>query len=81
MEWIGNFNKDISKDLNDLVMITEGQARPGDWKPINDVERNLWEKGKSTFDFSKTMWYVYEQQDQQIDLKFPNEKNCLLVDY
>ena len=71
MEWIGNFNKDLSKDLNDLVMITEGQARPGDWKPINDVERNLWEKGKSTFDFSKTMWYVYEQQDLQIDLKFP----------
>ena len=71
MKWIGNFEKDLNPALNKLVMDAKGQARPGDWKPINDVEKELWEKGKSTFDFGKTMWYVYEQQDLQIDLKFP----------
>ena len=27
MQWIGNFGKDISRDLNDLVMITESNDR------------------------------------------------------
>ena len=71
MKLIGNFEEDLNPALNKLVMDAKGQARPGDWKPINDVEKELWEKGKSTFDFSKIMWYVYEQQDLQIDLKFP----------
>tara|TARA_B110000503_G_C6888151_1_gene305591 strand:+ start:25 stop:525 length:501 start_codon:yes stop_codon:yes gene_type:complete len=77
MDRVGNFNNTLAPEINDLVMISTGQARPGDWEPINAVEEDLWKQGQETFNFDKVMWYVYEQQDLQIDLKFPwTTGNC-----
>ena len=46
MKWMGNFEKDLNPAINKLVMDAKGQERPRDWKPINYVDTEHWEKGK-----------------------------------
>lgn len=73
MKYLGNFYKKmIDPNWIDIIDKNSGQARPGTWNPINDIERAEFDKAKKAgIDFSKTLWYVYESQDVDFDIKLP----------
>ena len=54
MKYLGNFYKKmIDPNWIDIIDKNSGQARPGTWNPINDIERAEFDKAKSTCKFVK----------------------------
>ena len=72
MKFVGNYSSWINPVWIEKVLSTTGQARPRDWPPAYAVESAEYSKAQQAgYDLSAVNWWVYEQQDLDIDIQPP----------
>lgn len=72
MKYLGNYKPWIKQEWIDKTLSQPGQARPRDWSPMNDVERQEYNKYQlSGYDLSAINWWVYEEKDLGLTIDPP----------
>ena len=77
MKYLGNYkNKIIEEGVYNLILNTNGQARPKDWPPAFAIESAEYKRAEEAgYDLTQTHWWVYEEKDLDIDIQTPWTKN------
>jgi len=69
LKYLGNHNFD---KLRERVLNSVGQARPRDWPASSAGESAEYQRAQeSGYDLTAVHWWVYENQDLNIELAFP----------
>jgi hypothetical protein len=72
MKFVGNYNSWIDPKWRELVLSTEGQARPRDWAPAFAVESDEYKTAHDAgYDLTAVHWWVYEQSNLNINITPP----------
>lgn len=76
MKYIGNYSTWIKEEWINIILSTDGQARPRDWPPASAVESAEYSKYKTAgYDLSAVNWWVYEHRDLRLDIIPPWTSN------
>jgi hypothetical protein len=68
----GNYADWINPIWREMVLTTEGQARPRDWPPETAIESAEYSKAQNAgYDLTAVNWWVYEKKDLAIEINPP----------
>ena len=71
MKYRGN-TKFVSNETIQKILTTDGQARPRNWTPVNEIEEQEYARyAEAGYDLNAVNWWVYEKQDLDIDIALP----------
>lgn len=72
MKFIGNYSHWIKDEWISKVLETTGQARPRDWPPNSNFEKEEYLRYElAGYDLQAVNWWVYENKDLNINIDPP----------
>lgn len=72
MKYIGNFQSWIDPAWGNILLTKTGKARPRDWPPANEIEKNEYRKYQQAgYDLSAVNWWIYEKEELLMDIEPP----------